>query len=61
MNQKSSHANQGAAKVYPSPSAMTLQMGQSSSKRDQRTASTASPTPVWARYVDSRLKQFCTR
>ncbi len=22
---------------------------------------TASPTPVWSRYVDSRLKQFCLR
>lgn len=21
----------------------------------------ASPTPVWSRYVDSRLKQFCLR
>ena len=21
----------------------------------------ASPTPVWTRYVDSRLKQFCLR
>ena len=21
----------------------------------------ASPTPVWTRYVDSRLKQFCMR
>ena len=21
----------------------------------------ASPTPVWSRYVDSRLKQFCMR
>jgi hypothetical protein len=25
------------------------------------TNATASPTPVWTRYVDSRLKQFCLR
>ena len=25
------------------------------------TAAAASPTPVWSRYVDSRLKQFCLR
>jgi hypothetical protein len=29
-------------------------------KTDKRTDSPA-PPPVWTRYIDSRLKQFCTR
>ena len=29
--------------------------------KPQQTASASSPTPVWTRYVDSRLKQFCLR
>ena len=30
-------------------------------KLESRPKSTTSPTPVWSRYVDSRLKQFCLR
>ncbi len=30
-------------------------------KLESRPQSTSSATPVWSRYVDSRLKQFCLR
>ena len=30
-------------------------------KLESRPQSTNPPTPVWSRYVDSRLKQFCLR
>lgn len=30
-------------------------------KLESRPQSSNSPTPVWTRYVDSRLKQFCLR
>jgi hypothetical protein len=30
--------------------------------KDQKTdADAPAPPPVWTRYIDSRLKQFCTR
>jgi hypothetical protein len=28
---------------------------------NKRSEPTAAPAPTWSRYVDSRLKQFCTR
>jgi hypothetical protein len=61
MDRKSTHANQGAVKVTASAT-LTYEMGQSPQSCGQRPPSTnASPSPVWTRYVDSRLKQFCTR
>jgi hypothetical protein len=33
----------------------------STAKAEVRPQLSASPTPVWSRYVDSRLKQFCMR
>ena len=30
-------------------------------KAESQPQLSASPTPVWSRYVDSRLKQFCLR
>ncbi|HEV2296179.1 MAG TPA: hypothetical protein VGR35_20210 [Tepidisphaeraceae bacterium] len=33
----------------------------SRAKLQQRASTSTSPTPVWSRYVDSRLKQFCLR
>ena len=30
-------------------------------QQQQQQQLSASPTPVWSRYVDSRLKQFCLR
>ncbi len=32
-----------------------------SEKQLRASLQTASPTPVWSRYVDSRLKHFCLR
>ena len=30
-------------------------------QRDPQTGDVPAPPPVWTRYIDSRLKQFCTR
>ena len=30
-------------------------------KRDPHGGDAPAPPPVWTRYIDSRLKQFCTR
>ena len=45
-----------------SPNKMTLESASvwgTPTKRPEPTA--VAPAPTWSRYVDSRLKQFCTR
>jgi hypothetical protein len=53
--------NTGTVKASASPDPQALQAGASNwskpSKRDEAPA----PPPVWTRYIDSRLKQFCVR
>jgi hypothetical protein len=53
--------NEGAAKITEAPNpAAPLEAATRWPKADKRQESPA-PPPVWTRYIDSRLKQFCTR
>jgi hypothetical protein len=47
-----------ATTIQAAPAAATTA---SSAKQPASRPQAASPTPVWTRYVDSRLKQFCLR
>lgn len=52
-------------KVQPgntsSTNKMTLESASVWGTPTKRPEPTATPAPTWSRYVDSRLKQFCTR
>jgi hypothetical protein len=68
MQRESSNKPGTATKVNPAPPEVTLessavwgQHASSSAKSADRPESPAAPPPVWTRYIDSRLKQFCTR
>ncbi len=56
---RDSYANTETAKGNPSPE-VTCNPAAQWDKHGKRTESPA-PPPVWTRYIDSRLKQFCTR
>jgi len=47
----------GTATIQAAPAQATTPVAKQTESRMQA----ASPTPVWTRYVDSRLKQFCMR
>ena len=49
----------GTAKANSAPE-VTLESATVWQKHTKRPESPA-PPPVWTRYIDSRLKQFCTR
>jgi hypothetical protein len=49
--------NAGVSNAIQAPSASVNTVTTKLESKPQ----TASPTPVWTRYVDSRLKQFCMR
>ena len=49
----------GTAKANSAPE-VTLESATVWEKHTKRPESPA-PPPVWTRYIDSRLKQFCTR
>ena len=55
---KPGKAQPGAAS---SSSKMTLESASVWGTPTKRPQPTAAPAPTWSRYVDSRLKQFCTR
>jgi hypothetical protein len=50
--------NTGNSHAIQAPSGTVNTVG---TKLDAKPQQSASPTPVWTRYVDSRLKQFCLR
>jgi hypothetical protein len=57
---KAVRSNTGASRnAIQAPSATTVVTV--TAKLESKPQSAASPTPVWTRYVDSRLKQFCLR
>ena len=49
----------GTVKASASPDSQTLQAAPWN-KAEKRSDAPA-PPPVWTRYIDSRLKQFCVR
>jgi hypothetical protein len=55
---KPGKAEPGAAS---SSNKMTLESASVWGTPTKRPQPTAAPAPTWSRYVDSRLKQFCTR
>jgi hypothetical protein len=63
--QRESTSKPGTAKAKETSSStnkMTLESASVWGTPAKRTdPSTAAPAPTWSRYVDSRLKQFCTR
>ena len=52
--------NTGTVKASASPDPHTIQAAAPWSKPAKRDEPPA-PPPVWTRYIDSRLKQFCVR
>ena len=50
-------SNVAPRQSVPAGTVHTVSTGQ----KGARPQLSASPTPVWSRYVDSRLKQFCMR
>ena len=59
MKRYTTTTNSGTAKISASP-ATQLDTTNPWAKTDKRNDMPA-PPPVWTRYIDSRLKQFCTR
>ena len=57
--QRESTNKPGTAKANSAPE-VTLESASVWGKHAKRPESPA-PPPVWTRYIDSRLKQFCTR
>jgi hypothetical protein len=60
MQRESTSKPRKAQPEPESPNKMTLESASvwgTPTKRPEPTA----PAPTWSRYVDSRLKQFCTR
>ena len=52
--------NTGTVKASASPGPQAIQAAANWSKPAKRDEPPA-PPPVWTRYIDSRLKQFCVR
>jgi hypothetical protein len=59
MKRQATTNNTGTVKASASPDPHTLQAAPWN-KADKRLDAPA-PLPVWTRYIDSRLKQFCVR
>lgn len=58
--QRESTDKPGTAKTSSAAPEVTLESAAVWEKHAKRPESSA-PPPVWTRYIDSRLKQFCTR
>jgi len=64
MQRESSANKSGTTKATPASPEVTLESAAVWGKPasgGKRPESPAAPPPVWTRYIDSRLKQFCTR
>jgi hypothetical protein len=63
--QRESTSKPGKAQPAGEPSSSNKMTLESASvwgtPNNKRPEPTAAPAPTWSRYVDSRLKQFCTR
>ena len=51
----------GTAKVSSAAPEVTLESAAVWDNHTKRPDVTPAPPPTWTRYIDSRLKQFCTR
>jgi hypothetical protein len=51
--------NTGTAKANPTPEPHALSA--SPWGKTEKRSDAPAPPPVWTRYIDSRLKQFCVR
>ena len=58
--QRESTDKPGTAKMSSTAPEVTLESAAVWAKQAKQPESPA-PPPVWTRYIDSRLKQFCTR
>ena len=58
-------SNSGAAKTNPTPEPVTAAavggMNMTAWVKPEKRIEAPDPPPVWTRYIDSRLKQFCVR
>jgi hypothetical protein len=59
MKRHATTAQTGTVKASASPDPHTLQAAPWS--KPDKPPEAPAPPPVWTRYVDSRLKQFCVR
>ena len=53
-------SNLGTLKTNPNVN-VTLHPGTWQTREPEKTSPAPVPPPVWTRYIDSRLKQFCVR
>ena len=63
-NRSTGEAKAGADAPPPvrfDPSSVTYDGAAPCASKDNKPAASPAPPPVWTRYIDSRLKQFCTR
>lgn len=60
MKRHATTTNTGTVKASASPDPQTLQAAPWPKSTEKRSDAPA-PPPVWTRYIDSRLKQFCVR
>jgi hypothetical protein len=58
---KAVRSNTGSSQAIQAAPAAGVVTTVATVKFESRPQTTASPTPVWSRYVDSRLKHFCMR
>ena len=58
---RDSTTNTGTVKASASPDLHTQQAAAAPWNKSEKRSDAPAPPPVWTRYVDSRLKQFCAR
>ena len=59
MKRQATTTNTGTVKASASPDPQTLQAAPWT--KSEKRSDAPAPPPVWTRYIDSRLKQFCVR
>jgi hypothetical protein len=61
MQREINNSSDSTAKTDPEARAAQAPATPAWGKDEQHRALSPAPPPVWTRYIDSRLKQFCTR
>ena len=61
MKRHTTTTHSGTVKASASPGPSHTQQAAPWPQTDKQRSDAPAPPPVWTRYIDSRLKQFCVR